>query len=504
MLLTGCTSAVDHDKNSALASSGKPVSGGTLKCAIADDLVPANLFTNALTSITLLVGLVYESLIRYRNDKVEPEPRLATSWKLSDDGLTLTLQLRRGVKFHSGREFTSADVAFSIQTYAAKKWSGQERSTAAAIKGVDTSDPYTAVLHLEHVMSNIFDVLDTIFIVDKDTIDGLTSGKQYVGTGPFKFASWSPNASLVFTKNENYWQAGLPYLDGVRASIVPDATSRLAQLKSGQVHWAASLAFSDVKTLSTNSSYKVIRLTGAENQTYVGANLNAKPLDDLRVRQGIAYAIDRDRIMSEVFKGSGYAVNLPWPKYSSAWDADKNKRYAYDAKKAKALIQQVGSIPTIPYTYPTNVPAHASVAQIVQSNLADVGIKVSLDPVDAASFTSQLIGAKFRGLWTTYHSWAQYTPSTLTVSAYPFNAAHNASHYSSATYSKNANAAWQIADGKSPAAVSRYGALSDDLLNALFLIEIGVVELNWVTTSKLKNVSYTKRAELDVTRAYLA
>lgn len=508
VMLAACSAAVGQNKAgndpSGSAASGRPTAGGTLRCAMPDDLIPASIFTNSGSSITALIGLVYDSLIRYPNDKVVPEPRLATSWNLSKDGRTLSLQLRKGVKFHTGRPFTSKDVAFSIQTWADPKWTAQQLSSIQAIQHVDTSDPYTAVLHLAHPMSNIFDVLDTVVIVDKETISGLSTGKQYVGTGPFKFESWTPNSELVFSKNEHYWQPGRPYLDGVHISIVPDSNALLAQIKSGQVDWVSSLSFRDAETLSKDSSYTLIRLVGAEDQTYVGCNLQVKPLNDLRVRQAIAYAIDRDRIISEVFQGSGYAVNLPWPKYSSAWDEAKNKTYTYDPAKAKALVKQVGTIPTIQYTYQTDQTVHEAVAQIVQSNLADVGIKVELEPVDHAHFVTALIDAEIKGIWTTYHSWAQYTPSNLTVSAYPFNAAHNASHYTSPKYLKDANQAWYAPNSTSQAAVSEYAKVSDDLLSSLFLIEIGVVELEWVTTSKLKGVSYTKRGELDVTNAYFA
>ena len=143
--------------------------------------------------------------------------------------------------------------------------------------------------------------------------------------------------------------------------------------------------------------------------------------------------------------------------------------------KAKALVAEVGTIPTIPYTYTSPNPLLEATAAIVQANLAEVGIPVELDPVDGAQFVKQLIGAKFKGLWTAFHSWAQYTPSTLTVSAYPFNAHKNASQYESKDYIADADGAWQIAEGTSPDAVAAYAKVSEDLLEALFLAEIAVV-----------------------------
>ncbi|EFC86428.1 ABC transporter substrate-binding protein [Parafrankia sp. EUN1f] len=506
LLLAACSSAVD-EAGSGASAGPTPKAGGTLKVAIPDDLIPKNLFTNSNTAITALIGLVYESLTRYPNDSIEPKPRLAKSWTASADGLSLTLQLRDDVVFHSGRAFTSKDVEFSIKAYADASWhaQGQLQSTAKAVTSVDTTDPHQAVLHFAHPLGNIFDLLDTVFIIDSETVEDIKTGKGFVGTGPFTFKSWTPNSSLVFEKNPKYWQPGRPYLDGVRIGIVPDTNAIAAQLKSGQVDFAEGVSPRDIEELSKDAKkFNKTTLAGAEQQIYVGTNVTAPALGDVRLRQAIAYAIDRDRIISEVFRGNGYATNLPWPKYSVAYDAEKNKRYAYNQAKAKELVAQIGTLPTIPYTYNTALPVYAATAQIVQANLAAVGIKVELEPVDAATFVKQLIGAEFKGIWTTFHSWAQYTPSTLVVSAYPFNALHNASHFTSDDYTSASQAAWKQPDGRSDAAIAEYAKVSDELLEALFLVEIGVIPFQWVSSTRLSGLSYTKRWELDVTNAYLA
>ncbi|MFT4082497.1 MAG: ABC transporter substrate-binding protein [Nocardioides sp.] len=496
--IAGCSSAVEDSK------SGTPTSGGTLLGGIGIDLVPANFYTNSNFGVTTIIGLVYESLLLYPLDSLEPQARLATDWQISDDGLTVTLNLRKGVTFHSGREFTSKDVAFSLKTYADPAWNGQMQSTAATIASYDTSQKHQVVLTLKHPLGNILDLLEVVPIVDSESIDGLKDGSKYIGTGPFKFEKWTPNSRLTFTKNDDYWVDGRPYLDGVDIAIVTDTTQLFSQIRSGQVDYAFGTSFTDNEKLDT-SKFTITKLSGAEEQIYLGANVTADPLDDLTIRQAIAYAIDRDRIMKEVYRNSGYAVNLPWPKYSTAYDAKLNQTYTLDLAKAKSLVaKHEGTLPTIPLTYASDIPSYEATAQIIQANLKEIGITVKLDPVDPATFVSQLIGAKFKGLWTTFHSWAQYTPSTLTISAYPFNAAHNASNYSDAGYTKDATTAWQQVDGTSSQAVSAYGAVSQDLLDALFLIEIGVIEDQWVTSSAVSGVTYTKRHEVILTDAKLA
>ena len=192
LLLAGCSSAV-ADKKGATSKSSKPRSGGVLKVGIGQDLIPGNIFTNSNAGITTTVGLVFDRLINYPNDQVVPKPSLATTWELAADGTSLALDLRDDVTYHSGRPFTSEDVAFAIETYADPKWNGQLKSTAGAITKVDTSDPHRAVLHFAHPLGNIFDLLDTIPIVDHETIDQLATGEKIVGTGPFALKSWTPN-----------------------------------------------------------------------------------------------------------------------------------------------------------------------------------------------------------------------------------------------------------------------------------------------------------------------
>lgn len=502
LALGGCRSAVNQ---AASSRDAKPRSGGTLEAGIADDLIPGNIMTNSTAGITTVVGLVYESLIRYPNDEVKPTPLLATSWELSADGLSLTLELRDDVKFHTGRPFTSADVEFSIRTYADPVWNGQLKSTAAAVSRFDTTDPHRVVLYFDHPLGNIYDLLDTVPIIDKETVDEIGTGAGFVGTGPFAFESWTPNSELVFAKNPHYYVPDRPYLDGVRYTVMPDNSAMVSAIKSGQINLANGVSFRDIEALEEQPGFGAITLSGAEQQIYIGANVAADPLGDVRLRQAIAYALDRERVMNEVYRGSGYAVNLPWPKHSLAFDEKKNATYQRDVSKAEGIVGDgFGELDAIPLTYRTGSPPIDATAQIVASNLAEVGIPVELDPVDQAQFVKRLIGAEFKGLWIATHSWAQYTPSTLTVSAYPFNAHDNASHFESARYRENADAAWKVRNGDGANALGAYDRLSEDLLDNLFLVEIGVILPQWVKSGRLYDVSYTKRAEVNLANACLA
>ncbi|MBL1076327.1 ABC transporter substrate-binding protein [Nocardia sp. 2] len=500
--LAACTSAVNQQKGGG-DDNAQPVRGGTLKYGVLVDLIPSNLLTNTGTT-PYVVGLVFESLVRYPHDTLEPQPKLAKSWTVAPDGRSITLQLREDVKFHSGRAFTSKDVEFSLKTYADPKWSAQLKSTAAAITGFDTTDPHRVTLTLAHPLSNLFDMLDTAPILDSESIDQLATGDKIIGTGPFRFVSRVPNSQLVFERNANYWVPERPYLDRVEFTVIADNQAQLNALKSGQIQLADGISYRDSENLAKTDGFKTIVYEGAELQLYVGANVQDPTLADVRVRQAIAYALDRDRIIDEVFRGTGYALNVPWPKGSPAFDAARNTRYARDVNKARQILSTLPKPAKLPLTYNSSVATYEAVAQIVQANLAEIGVEVELVPTDNGTFIKQLIGAQFPGLWVTDHSWAQFVPSTLTVSAYPFNARKNASRYESPDYVKVADAAWQLPQSTGPDATRAYQALSDQLLDSLFLIEIGVRFAQAGASRKLHGFDWTKRREILLTDAFLS
>lgn len=498
VLLAGCSSAVSE----ASGGGSGPAEGGVLRIGSTTDIVPATIFTSAGAATNTLIGAVYDNLIDYDRDSLEPQPRLATDWELAADGKSLTLQLRDDVTFHSGREFTSKDVEFSIRTWADPTWTVQLQRTAAAITGFDTSDPHAIALEFAHPLSNVFDLLDMLPIVDSETFDELEEGKAYVGTGPFVFESWTPNSRIEFTRNDDYW-GGEPLLEGVDLSIVSNPQAQVSQLRSGQLDLITGASNRDLESLGEDDKFQVTQFPGAENKVYVGADLTNPDLQDVKLRQAIAYALDRERIVDEVFRGVGNPANLPWSDYSPAYDAEANQTYTLDEARAKELVGQLDDVPTLPLSYAAGNANFEAVAQIVQANLEAVGIKTELVPTEYSQFIKQLIGGTFGGLWILQHDYAQYTPSTLAVSAYPFNADKNASHFESKQYQEHAEAAWSRPSGTDEGALRIYRQINQDLLDNLFLIEIASIPPQVATTAAVHDIDLSKRNELNLRTAYL-
>lgn len=497
---SACSSAVDELRK----SSSEPQDGGVIRVGAAQDIVPPSIFTNSSDAANVLIGNVYDSLVDYPLDSLDPKPRLATSWTSNADGTQLTLQLRDDVKFHDGRDFTSKDVEFSIKTWADPKWTVQLQRTAAAVTGFDTSDPHAITLTFAHPLSNIFDLLDLLPIIDSASIDQVRTGEAFVGTGPFTFSSWTPGSKLSFQRNDDYWGAKA-HLDGIEVDIIPDPQAQVSQLRSGQLDLILAGTKRDLESLGKDDAYDVRQWKGADVQTYVGANVENPALSDVRLRKAVAHALDRDRIVEEVYRGTGVAANLPWSETSPAYDEKANHTYDYDLDRARSLVEEVidekGALPTIPLTYSAGDPDYDAIAQIIQADLKQIGVEVRLDPIEQADVIKRLIGAKFDGLWILQHSYAQYTPSTLSVSAYPFNAEHNASRYVNADYARHADAAWK----KKPeeVAAADYAALNKDLLDGAFLLELAVRFPQTASTAKVHDLDLSKRAEPQLAGAHL-
>lgn len=502
MGLTGCTSAVEEQR--AQTVSGEPRDGGVLRLGVPTDLQPTVVFSNTSEGTNTLIGLVYDTLVDYGPDTLEPQPSLATSWELAPDGRSLTLQLRDDVTFHSGRPFTSEDVEFSIRnTFADPKWAVQLQRTAAAVTRFDTSKPHEITLGFDKPLSNIFDLLDMVPIVDRESFDQLRAGKEYVGTGAFEFDAWQPGSKIEFSANEDYWD-GAPHLDGVEVSVITDANAEVAQLRAGQLDAIVGGSNRDLESLADSGRFTVQPYQGADNQVYVGANVDNPGLKDKRLRQAIAYAVDRERILGEVYRGVGRANSLAWPEYSPAYDEELDTHYQRDVERAEQLVAEVGEIPVLPLGYPAGNPNLEQTAQIVQGDLEEVGIRTRLEPVEQAQFIQQLITGKFEALWILTHAYAQYTPSTLAVSAYPFNADKNASHFSSPSYSANSLAAWRLTDPTGEKARDLYRELSQELLDEAFLIELVTTYQQVSTSTDVHDIAWSKRSELDLSDAYLS
>lgn len=273
--------------------------------------------TNALSSAPTTAEVatkIFDGLLEYDMD-LNPLPSLAESWEISDDGLQITFKLREGVVWHDGEPFTSADVQFSLMEVV-REYHPRGKGNLGPLTSVDTPDDLTVVLNLEHPYVPLMRGLSSMEapIVPKHIYEGTDfrnnpAVNEPIGTGPFRFAEWNRGSHLRLERNENYWRDGRPYLDNLIFRFIADSATRAAGVESGEI---------DVATFGTINPVEMRRLEGIDGISiaYGGYEAvapvmllelnNAKePFDDKRVRQAVAYALDRQRIIDTVWYGFG-------------------------------------------------------------------------------------------------------------------------------------------------------------------------------------------------------
>ncbi|WEX10450.1 ABC transporter substrate-binding protein [Chelativorans sp. AA-79] len=281
-------------------------------------------------------------------------PRLATSWEGSEDGLSATFKLRQGVTWHDGQPFTSADVAFSaLQVW--KPLQNLGRLVFANLEAVDTPDEHTAIFRFSkptpfQLIRNALPVVTAV--VAKHVYEGEADiaaspkNNELIGTGPFKFAEYRPGEYYRLTKNENYWDEGLPRLDEIIYRVLPDRAAAAGALEADEIQLAAfsQVPLSDLERISKVDGIAVYT-KGYEALTYqltVEINHRRKELADLKVRQAIAHAIDKDFVVRTIFLGYATASTGIVPKNAPEFYDPSVPTYAFDVDKANALLDEAG------------------------------------------------------------------------------------------------------------------------------------------------------------------
>lgn len=378
--------------------AGTPAKGGTLVVAWNAD--PETFDPHITTALlaTRVMALVYDNLIN-RDYDGSFKPGLAEKWDTSADGKTYTFTLQQGVKFHTGKDFTSADVKYSFE-----RWLNTEKSptsyTIKPIASIDTPDDYTVKFNLSQPYNIFLDQLAGGFAVmlNKATVD--KAGKDYGvsvvdGTGPYQFGSWTRNQKIAFTRNDAYtWGSpmfqnkGPAYLDGIEIRVIPEDNTRVAEFQSGNIHILQDVPAAQVQQLSQTPGVSIIKYSQLQT-TYLGMNTKKSPVDDVRVRQAINGALKKDDIVNGANFGLGRpARTMLAPETPYYWKGADQAAPVYDVNKAKSYLDDAGWKPgaggirekdgqqlTLPL-WIINDSTTVLQAQIIEQQLAQVGIKV--------------------------------------------------------------------------------------------------------------------------------
>jgi peptide/nickel transport system substrate-binding protein len=331
------------------------------------------------------------------DESLAPVPELAERWTIEDDGRTYRFALRRGVAWHDGRPFTSADVKFTFEQALLKYHSRTRAALQDLLERVDTPDDDTAVFRLRRPYSPLLQRLDVVeaSIIPKhiyEAQDLLTGDatRHPIGTGPFRFVSYAPADRVVLERNPAYFRAGLPHVDRLVFRIMPNAATAVAALEKGDVDYVVSVAGPEVERLRGTPGIAIVSGTGGSGgsvcEDVLIPNLSRPPLNDLRVRRAIAMALDRQFIVDRVYFGQGRPATGPISHLLTWAYTPDVRRYPHDIAAAARLLDEAGVRPgksgerfAITFTHASN---QQRLGQVLREQLRAVGITLKLETLD--------------------------------------------------------------------------------------------------------------------------
>jgi peptide/nickel transport system substrate-binding protein len=454
-------------KPTASQPQAQPKSGGTLRLGMVGDVSTLD-GHNTTPNQFDTTWSVFDRLISY-DAKLQPQPELAESWDLSTDLTQIKLNLRKGIQWHSGREFTSDDVKYNmLRVRDAKLQIPTLRNQSNWFTSSDTPDKYSIVLKSDLPRPAIFDFFEYFNQVDQETMEGPNAKTASIGTGPFKFVEWVQGDHLSFERNPNYWKSGRPYVESFVASA-RDAQAMLVQLEAGGLDVAKGPSPNDFARYRGEPAYQPIIHSVSGNYFLFGLNLGIPPLDNKQVRQALNYALDRNRFVETFMFGTGTAQSLPWPTSSPAFEASKQNFYAFDLDKAASLLKSAGvSGLTLDCNVLNAWPQLVSFAPVYQADLAKIGVTLNIRSLELATWVDEAVNRKYKGMYLSNSTFAQLEPSSTLSNGRATDPNSNNSLFQSDTYSKLIGQASAEPDAGKRKGL--YSQLNDILLDESFIM----------------------------------
>ncbi|WP_166241998.1 ABC transporter substrate-binding protein [Paenibacillus turpanensis] len=346
---------------------------------------------------------LYDQLVQFKEESTEIEPDLAEKWDVSDDGLTYTFYLRKGVKFHDGTPVNAEAVKFSIDRQRDPKHPYHNTGTYAyaeftfsPIETIEAVDETTVKMKLKEPFAPFLGnmAMHAASVVSPAAVEkyGADFTKNPVGTGPYKFVSWNPGVEIVLEKNESYFKDA-PKIDKLVFKPITEAQTRLAELEAGTIDVIVNIPPDDLEALRANKSLQVIEQAGM-HVWWTAFNTQKAPFDNVKVRQAVNYAINKEAIVDGILKGTGELANTPLPP--TVWGHNpKVKNYEYNAEKAKALLTEAGYPNGFEVTYwvpesGSGMQQPQAMAVAIQSDLQKIGVKVNIQTLEWGAYLDKV------------------------------------------------------------------------------------------------------------------
>jgi peptide/nickel transport system substrate-binding protein len=356
----------------------------TITVAVTSDPQTLDPHISATAGTVTAVNHIFDKLVQRDPATMAIVSDLAESWEIVDN-VTYTFHLRQGVSFHNGEEFNADDVLFSFARMRQPGFEQLGKYVEPLIESVEKIDDYTVQFNLVAPYGPFLNRMPSFYMVPQDYITEVGDeefARNPVGTGPFTFLEWIPGERLVFQANPDYW-AGAPEAQTVVFRPIPEASTRIAALLSGDVDIIEQVNLTDIPRLERGDGARV-EVVNDNGFYFYGIQSSRPPFDDVRVRQALTYAVNWDEVLS-IF--DGYAFRVPLPAlptdfgYSDYIDDIQHLLPTYDPERARELLAEAGypnGFDTIIEASNGNYPKDAELAQAVAAQLAEIGINAEV------------------------------------------------------------------------------------------------------------------------------
>ena len=422
-LLISAVAAVALLAAAPLALADAPKQGGAATITFNNDLTTLDPQVGYDWQNWSVIKSIFDGLMDYKPGTTELEPDLAESYTVSDDGLTYTFKLRDGVKFHNGRVMTSADVKYSFERAVNPAtqspgggyfgmiagYDDVAGGKATTLSGIETPDDKTVVFKLTRPDATFLHLMAINFgyVVPKEEVEkaGADWGKKPVGTGAFKFVEWVPGQNIKLERNKDYFRAGVPYLDNITFEFGQDPTVAVLRLKKGEIDIVGDgIPPAQFAEIMADPANKELIAEGNQLHTgYVTMNVTQAPFDNVKVRQAVNMAINKERIV-RLINNRAAPASQALPPAMPGYNAE-NKGYAYDPEGAKKLLAEAGAGEITTELYVMNVDPNPRIAQAIQQDLAAVGIKAEIRSLAQAEVIAAGGSGKAPMIWSGGMAW---------------------------------------------------------------------------------------------------
>ena len=418
-------------------SEGTPVPGGSVVYGMTQDLASLDPHVDTDAGTRDVVFNLYEGLVKPTSDGGFIQA-VASDYTISDDAKTYTFTLRDGITFHDGTPVTIEDVKYSIDRYA--EIQGESSAFSSLVDSVEVQDDKTLVVNLKESYSEFLPMM-TIAIIPQSNED--PAGNP-IGTGPFKYVSYTPGQNLELEKYDGYWQEGVPSLDSVEFKFIADVDTAFVELQAGTIDILKYLTSAQAETLGDD--YNIVQ--GSMNLVHaMYLNSAYEPLSKTEVRQALCYAVDRDAINNFIFGGKSHIIGSHMiPAMSKYYEPEAETVYSYDPEKAKELLADAGYADgfDLEITVPSSYSQHVDSAQIIADELSQVGINVTLNQVEWSTWLQDVYkGGNFQATVIGFDG--TLAPSDW-LKKYVTDDAKNFMHYSNTEYDDVFNTAYTTVD----------------------------------------------------------